>query len=508
MRRCPTGSRRNKRTGNCEPYPPVNAPVAPAPPAPALIRRKCPNGTRRNKRTGNCDPYPPVAPVPVPLVNAPVPVPLVNAPLSASQNTPNRNARVVQRFMNKTKHKRIARFLSSVCSDSGVCIAFGKEINKIKEFFGNFNLSYVKDPIQRIEASSANGFINEIKFTHQEYSSYAVLKSSTSAHSDNLMYEYRVGQFLNKMALRYPCFVETYNLYKYKTENSWKFVKKNKIINADVFKTHLELQTYDIKEACKSSKHLAVLIQHLKGVISMTDLVDREHESLNYNFLTLLYQVYFVLDNMKHVFTHYDLHGNNVLLYEPSNTKYIQYHYHSAAGVTTFKSIYVAKIIDYGRSHFTDTVSSSMVRDSVCAEKTCNNKTRGRCGEKVGFGYLIPPIIHNINPSNPNISHDLRLYYYLIRVLLSKPHAELLPNITKIIHDDIGRKLLFESRYGTREKLVCSPNEICNVNVLHAKLKVGLASLNLDAMFNQYYPGRTKLGDMHIYEDRPLEFIE
>ena len=489
MRRCPAGSRRNKKTGNCDPYPPVA--LVPAP-APALIRR-CPNGTRRNKRTGNCDPYP-VAPALV--------------PLSPSQNTPNQNARVVQRFMNKTKHKRIARFLSSVCSDSGVCIAFGKEINKIKAFFGNFNLSFVKDPIQRIGADSANGFINEIKFTHQEYSSYAVLKSSNLTHSDNLMYEYRVGQFLNKMALRYPCFVETYNLYKYKTDTSWKFVKKNKIINADEFKTHIKLQTYDIKEACKSSKHLAVLIQHLKGVISMRDLVDTEHASLNYNFLTLLYQVYFVLDNMKNVFTHYDLHGDNVLLYEPSNTKYIQYHYHSAAGVTTFKSIYVAKIIDYGRCHFTDdTLSSSMVRDSVCAEKTCNNKTRGRCGENVGFGHLIPPIVYNINPSNPNISHDLRLYYYLIRVLLNKPHAELLPNITKIIHD-IGRKLLFENRYGTREKLVCSRNEICNVNVLHAKLKVGLVSLNLDAMFNQYYPGRTKLGDMHIYEDRPLEFIE
>ena len=133
MLRCPQGSRRNKRTGICDPYPPVNAPAPAAPPAPALIRRKCPNGSRKNKRTGICEPYPPV--------NAPVPVaPLVvNAPVIVSHNTPNRNARVVQRFMNKTKHKRIARFLLSVCSDSGVCIAFGKEINKIKAFFGNFN---------------------------------------------------------------------------------------------------------------------------------------------------------------------------------------------------------------------------------------------------------------------------------------------------------------------------------------------------------------------------------
>lgn len=36
MRRCPAGSRRNKKTGNCDPYPPVA--LVPAP-APALIRR-------------------------------------------------------------------------------------------------------------------------------------------------------------------------------------------------------------------------------------------------------------------------------------------------------------------------------------------------------------------------------------------------------------------------------------------------------------------------------------
>ena len=490
LKRCPKGTRRNKITGNCDPY------------QPALVRKKCPNKTRRNKITGNCDPYPPVAPV------APAPVAPAVAPVAQPSNTPNRNARVVQRFMNKTKHKRISRFLSKICSDSGLCIAFGKENKKIKDFFDNFNLSYVKDPIQRIGAVSANGFVNEIKFTHKEYSSYAVLKSSTSNNADNLMYEYRVGQFLNKMSLRYPCFVETYNLYKYKTANGWNFVKKNKIINANEFKPHIDIQPYNIKEACKSSKYLAVLIQHLKGVISMKELVDKEHESLNYNFLTLLYQIYFVLDCMKNIFTHYDLHGDNVLLYEPSKTKYIQYHYHSASGVTTFKSIYVAKIIDYGRSHFKDVFTSSTFRDNVCAEKTCNTKKSGKCGTNVGFSFLTPPVIYYIDPSNSNISHDLRLYYYLISILNKRPHLELLPNIKKIIHDDIGRKLKFTSRFGTPEKQNCLPNEVCNVNVMHTKLKDGLDSLNLDAMFDQYYPNRTKFGDMHIYEDRPLEFIE
>ena len=56
-KRCPKGTRRNKKTGDCDktgvPVPNVVAVVAPA-----VVARvgRCPNGTRKNKRTGNCDP--------------------------------------------------------------------------------------------------------------------------------------------------------------------------------------------------------------------------------------------------------------------------------------------------------------------------------------------------------------------------------------------------------------------------------------------------------------------
>jgi len=53
--RCKTGTRRNKRTGNCEPT--GRAPRSPPrPAAPASKKARCKKGTRRNKRTGNCEP--------------------------------------------------------------------------------------------------------------------------------------------------------------------------------------------------------------------------------------------------------------------------------------------------------------------------------------------------------------------------------------------------------------------------------------------------------------------
>jgi len=56
--RCPKGTKRNKRTQNCEPKNRRGSPArAASPPRPAASakRGRCPNGTRRNKRTQNCE---------------------------------------------------------------------------------------------------------------------------------------------------------------------------------------------------------------------------------------------------------------------------------------------------------------------------------------------------------------------------------------------------------------------------------------------------------------------
>jgi hypothetical protein len=64
-KKCPKGTRRNKKTGNCEPSGVARGltPLKPrgvardgdTPLAPAK-KKKCPKGTRRNKKTGNCEP--------------------------------------------------------------------------------------------------------------------------------------------------------------------------------------------------------------------------------------------------------------------------------------------------------------------------------------------------------------------------------------------------------------------------------------------------------------------
>jgi hypothetical protein len=60
MPRCPNGSRKNKKTGNCDSITSNSSPVsmkASASPASATkkVMPRCPKGSRKNKKTGNCD---------------------------------------------------------------------------------------------------------------------------------------------------------------------------------------------------------------------------------------------------------------------------------------------------------------------------------------------------------------------------------------------------------------------------------------------------------------------
>lgn len=63
MPRCPNGTRKNKKTGKCEPTTAASAKASStsassvkASSSKATKSKRCPKGTRKNKRTGNCDP--------------------------------------------------------------------------------------------------------------------------------------------------------------------------------------------------------------------------------------------------------------------------------------------------------------------------------------------------------------------------------------------------------------------------------------------------------------------
>ena len=483
--RCPNGTRKNKQ-GVCVPKTTLEPVKQPKPDTPKVKTKRCPNGTRKNKQ-GDCVPK---DTVPAKPIKAKPITPKDKSVMKAKPDSDlEKVASRIQRFMNRTKTKRRELYLKSICSEAGLCIAFGIETVKIKDFFRNFSFDLV-DKVKRIGAPSANGFVNEVRYTKRGYNAYAVLKSTTSYDTDNLMYEYRVGQFLNKMSFLFPCFLETYGLFKYKTEQNWSHMETTKEVSPDVFRTMLDPQPFDLKVGCPQSRYMAVLIQHIRGCQLANEILTKDRFQ---HILPMLFQIYYPLFHMRKNFTHYDLHTSNVVLYEPVPGKYIQFHYKTETGVISFKSPYIAKMIDYGHSYFKEGEDSKDIYDKVCQLEEC----RPRCGDNFGFSAF--PLsnernFYHIVTQKKNESHDLRF----LNMVLNEVKTIATPAWFKGYMDSF--KIEYKHHYGTAEK--SCPRKHCDVASVYAQLEklIPLSNVQLDGYHKKKY------GDLYIYGDKPLEF--
>jgi hypothetical protein len=484
--KCPNGTRRNKRTKLCEPtqLTRVQAMAPPSPPPPPIKPKRCPKGTRKNKKTGLCEPNNNNALIPQRETHNVAPPNEEKAKL------------ILQNFWKRTKHARKALFLKNICADSGVCIAFGKETDKIKHFFNNFTQFDYAVSLKRIGAVSANGFINEITYKHRDYLAHAILKSSSKPSADNLMYEYVVGMIINTNFCKYfPSFVETYGCYLYKDTPSWNKMKNGTSTISDL-KSDLLLQpNINYKQSCVEPVLTSVLIQHIKDAVTLKSMLGSSR-FISFELINCLYQIYYTLSECKNRFTHYDLHIENVLLYEPVKNKYIHYHYHMKDGsVLSFKSKYIAKIIDYGRSYVK---ISPTIYKTICGIPDCNVGTT--CGRTLGYRWLDPtPNAHHISSVHRNMSHDLRLLSILKIYNIGNPELAALISKTK-----------YGGIYGTVQNAIQGfPNSINNVADARLCLEEEINTSFQKTKNNAIHKLLTnKIGDLHIYgEGREMNFV-
>ena len=117
-----------------------------------------------------------------------------------------------------------------------------------------------------IGKDSVNGTIFKLTYAEQDnMQSNAILKSSKNSNADSLVYEYEVGQFINKQCRIFPCFLETYGLFFFKDETEWRRVSKIDSCSAVKLNSSLVLtETVDYDKACENSKHAVIIIQNIE----------------------------------------------------------------------------------------------------------------------------------------------------------------------------------------------------------------------------------------------------
>lgn len=418
--------------------------------------------------------------------------------------------------------KKTAKITKIVCPNSGDCISFGKKTAAINTLFNGFTgFEYAVSPIKKIGAVSANGFVKEIAYERDGYKAHAILKSAQNPDSDNLVYEYLVGnKYINRLIKQFPCFVETYGLYFYRGNNDWN--KMQTLTPIDKTELNgLELQTsIDYAKACSRSKYASVLIQHIHSAKSLNASMpeDNYNDFTRYELIYVLFIIYHALASLSKTFTHYDLHDDNVLLFEPQPGKYIHYHYHLSNGsIVDFKCSVIPKIIDYGRSFFDNgNVSSKTIYDKMCKARECAD-----CGEDNGFTWLDPVPYLGISSQQKNESHDLRLLIKLkfkFRDLVSNgfplprenTFTEIKNMLKKIIYGQ-GIDIPNKREYGTEENLNPYPDgsKISNVTNVYEYLKTSISKPDVMAENERKFADPVdKIGDFHIYEDgRDMEYI-
>lgn len=427
---------------------------------------------------------------------------------------------IVHSFVKRTATKREAVFLNTVCSDSGVCLAFGKEKNKLQRFFDFTSFAYAKPVVTRIGKPSVNGFVREVEYEREGYQAHAILKSSIEMNSDNLTYEYLVGTALNRVNRWLPSFVETYGIFYYIKDEDRKTVIKGPAIlslyestdgkkrSENVAKV-TPLNPANVSTVCRTSHKQCLLIQHLKDAFTLGDMLS-DKMFFMYDLLYVLYPLYFSLKCLRKSFTHYDFHQDNVLLYEPIKGGYIEYHVHTKDGEVVFRSKYIAKIIDYGSSFIQGSVG---YYDKLCAERVyCHD-----CGKDKGFQHLSKDRSQDseyffINSLYKNESHDLRL---LNECLLNSPmKSSQIPYVQAFI--DVLKSTVYgidirdpsERRFGTVEDLSIT-DKINNVSSAEKQLRTLIQFRTWQFINENHYKSLRKIGELHIYEDMtPMRYIE
>lgn len=247
--------------------------------------------------------------------------------------------------------------------------------------------------------------------------------------------------------------------------------------------------TINFKKACQHSKHIAILIQHVDKPMTLQSLLEKNTSSafISFELVYILLQVYYPLACLQDKFTHYDLHMSNVLIYELPKGECVQYSFvdYYTGDTITFKTRFLVKIIDYGRSYFykDDTINSPVVYHELCGYQECKNIIKrpnkpdiitSECGSEFGFGILNIKDFYHIDSIKRNKSHDLRLFsdimYEDVEIRRKSQYSKKIPSTYSSLRQ-ICDDLIYDEHYGTPElESDPSDNEIRNVGDLYKRL--------------------------------------
>jgi hypothetical protein len=418
---------------------------------------------------------------------------------SKLQNQP--DMKFKKKNLNKTKKSDDNNKPTQHIHSINVLLNIG-DANKIiqQAMYSFFNVNNLSNEITPIGSNSINGFIRKITYVSPNYKMDLILKNNKKLSSDNLVYEYLTGQCVNHFSKYYPCFIKTYQICAYKSDDDFNEIQKitrTSTVSKPLGSMLNPLNTQNIEELIKNScktPNLCLISQYVDFYSSLESQVEHMEK---HKLLIILYLIFSCLSSFADQFTHYDLHAQNVQLVRiPSHEKsgnprcvVIKMHLKNGQ-VVSFKTRYLPVIIDYGRSFVKCSgIHSDKILQTVCKFDETNKRIqdrvcRKRCGDKRGYWTpdydyakqkFLPTTKHNyfIDPTRRNISYDLHLLH-ILKLYYDEETSQKM-SLYFVFSDECYRKLMTdcvppEGQQGMPENASKSNEKIYNVHTAAARL--------------------------------------
>jgi len=380
--------------------------------------------------------------------------------------------------------------LKKLCPNNNECFSLGKYTSLTNAYFDDMSFGLAVDPITYVSRGQ-NGMVQSIRHEKQGYIATSLLKMSLEQTSDNLLYEYLVGLFINKHIKSFPCFLQTFAAYKYKSDdlhNKATSLTSGGMTVAELASSIEPLYTYGqkitdeliermLKTSCIDSHRICLSTQYFENARTLHSMFASPTKFfITTDLLQMLLQIYIPLGLMETSFTHNDLKADNVLVYTIPNNQYVTMHYDTPRGRVTLKTRYICKIIDYGRCYFKDAqMTSETVTQTLCKYSEC----APNCGKQKGYTFFDDNLSsYNMSGTVNNPGKDLWLAQSIKGQLFMIPYtyAELAEIFRSSKWINIVNSVPYEqSNYGVnypREKreLEDSPGKIISVSSFANKL--------------------------------------
>jgi hypothetical protein len=168
-------------------------------------------------------------------------------------------------------------------------------------------------------------------------------------NTDSLLYEYFVGNILNTFT-RTPNLVKTLNLLYTQSDDYFEAINTDGKLKQAHLKHFQSINNTPITYFFDKLEYILLETVFLTNSTNLFQMLKEPYDFFFYQteLWKILFQLYAFLRIHQNIFTHYDLHLNNIMLIKIPNKK-LQFVYDDGVKQISFQTMYLIKIIDYGR---------------------------------------------------------------------------------------------------------------------------------------------------------------